>query len=74
MYKVLIADTGHIIYHSLLRPANTADANLRASMFAGEPHTRNHVVKSRKDFYQPHKMDESKPAAAISSLLVFNPQ
>jgi hypothetical protein len=39
MYKILTADTGHVIYRSLLHPANTDDANLCASMFAGEPDT-----------------------------------
>jgi hypothetical protein len=34
-YKVITADTGHVIYRSLLRSANTDDANLHASMFAG---------------------------------------
>jgi hypothetical protein len=73
-YKVLTADTGHVIYHSLLCPANTDDANLRASMFAGEPDTQNKVVKSRNDFSQPHNMDEYKPATTISPSPVFNPQ
>jgi hypothetical protein len=49
-YKVLTADTGHVIYRSLLHPANTDDVNLRASMFAGDPYTHNEVVKSRNDF------------------------
>jgi hypothetical protein len=70
-----MADTGHVIYHSLIRPANTDDVNLRASMFAGEPDNHNEVVKSRNDFSQPHHMDdESKLAATISPSPVFNPQ
>jgi hypothetical protein len=71
-YKVLTADTGHVIYSSLLRPMNTNDANLLASMFAGEPDTHNEVVKSRNS--TPHTMDESKPADIISPSTVFNPQ
>jgi hypothetical protein len=55
---------------------NTNDANLRASMVAGEPDTRNEVVnevvKSRNS--PPHIMDESKPADTISPSPVFNPQ
>jgi hypothetical protein len=43
-------------------------------MFTGEPHTHNEVVKFRKDFSQPHNKNESKPAAAISPSLVFNPK
>jgi hypothetical protein len=46
-YKVLTANTGHVIYHSLLHPASTDDVNLHASMFAREPDTHNKVVKSR---------------------------
>jgi hypothetical protein len=72
MYKVLTTDTGHVIYRSLLRPANTDDANLRASIFAGEPDTHNEVVKSRNSTL--HSMDESKPADTISPSPVFNPQ
>jgi hypothetical protein len=72
-YKVLTANTGHIIYRSLLCPANTDDANLRASMFAGEPDTHHAVVKSRNDFLQPRNMDEYKPATTISPSPVFNP-
>jgi hypothetical protein len=71
-YKVLTADTGHVIYRSLLRPANTNDANLCANMFAGEPDTHNEVLKSRSS--TPHTMDESKPADTISPSPVFNPQ
>jgi hypothetical protein len=36
MYNVLTADTGHVIYRSLLCPVTTDNANLRASMFVGE--------------------------------------
>jgi hypothetical protein len=72
MYKVLTADTGHVIYRSLLRPVNTDDANLRASMFAGEPDTHNEVVKFRNSTL--HTMDDSKPADTISPSPVFNPQ
>jgi hypothetical protein len=49
-YKVLTADTGHVIYRSLLRPVTHDDANLCASMFVGEPATHNEIVKSRNDF------------------------
>jgi hypothetical protein len=74
-YKVLTDDTGHVIYHSLLRPANADDVNLCASMFAGEPDTHNKVVKSRNDFSQPcHMDDESKLAATTSPSPVFIPQ
>jgi hypothetical protein len=74
-YKVLTANTGHIIYLFLLRPANTDDVNLSACMFAGELDTHNKVVKSRNNFSQPrHTDDESKLAAAISPSPVFNPQ
>jgi hypothetical protein len=75
MYKVLTADTGHIIYRSLLCPMNTDDVNRRASMFAGEPDIHNDVDKYRNDFSQPcHMDDESKLAATISPSPVFNPQ
>jgi hypothetical protein len=72
MYKVLTADTGHVIYHSLLRPTNTDDVNLCASMFAGEPSTHNEVVKSRTS--PSHIMDESKPADTVTPSPVFNPK
>jgi hypothetical protein len=49
-YKVFTADTGHIIYRSLLHPVNTDVVNLCASMIAGEPDIHNDVVKSRNDF------------------------
>jgi hypothetical protein len=51
---------------------NTDDANLRASMFAGEPDTHNEVVKSRNS--TPHTMDESKPVDTTSPSQVLNPQ
>jgi hypothetical protein len=72
MYKVLTADTGHVIYCSLLRPANTNDVNLRASKFTGEPSTHNEVVESRNS--PPHIMDESKPADTVPPSPVFNPE
>jgi hypothetical protein len=53
-YKILTADTGHIIYRSLLRSATTDDANLCASKFAGEPDTHNEIGKSRGP--TPHTM------------------
>jgi hypothetical protein len=59
-YKVLTADTGHVIYRSLLRPVTTSDANLRASMFVGEPDTHNEILKSRDDFSNVKNMDEYK--------------
>jgi hypothetical protein len=75
MYKVLTANTGHVIYRSLLGPANSDGVNLRASMFAGEPDAHNEVVKSRNDFSQlSHMDDESKLSATISPSPVFNPQ
>jgi hypothetical protein len=45
MYKVLTADTGHVIYRSLLQPVATDDANLHASMFVVEPDTHNEILK-----------------------------
>jgi hypothetical protein len=74
MYKLLTADTGHVIYRSQLRPANTYDVNLCASMLAGEPDTHNKAVKSRNDSSQPRHMDGYKPATTISPSPVFNPQ
>jgi hypothetical protein len=50
-YKVLTADTGHVIYRSLLRHATTGDAILRVSMFVGEPDTQN-------DFFNVKNTDE----------------
>jgi hypothetical protein len=49
-YKVLTADTGQVIYQSLLRPATTGNANLCSSMFVGEPDTHSEILKSRDDF------------------------
>jgi hypothetical protein len=71
-YKVLTADTGHVIYRSLLRPANTNDVYLCASKFAGEPSTHNEVVKSRNS--PPYIMDVSKPADTAPPSPVFNPE
>jgi hypothetical protein len=45
-YKVFTADTGHVIYRSLLQPVTTDNANLRASMFVGEPYTHHEILKS----------------------------
>jgi hypothetical protein len=73
-YKVLTADTGHVIYHSLLRPVTTDDANLRARMCVGEPDTHNEIVKSRNDFSNVKNMDESKLADTPLPSPVFNPQ
>jgi hypothetical protein len=56
-YKILTADTGHVIYHSLLRPVTTSDANLRASMFVGEKDIHNEILKSRDDFFQCQKYE-----------------
>jgi hypothetical protein len=64
--------TRHVIYRSLLRPANTDDANLRASKLAGEPSIHNEVVKSRNP--PPHIMDESKPDDTVLPSPVFNPE
>jgi hypothetical protein len=72
-YKVLIADTGHVIYRSLLRPFTNGDANLRASMFVGEPDTHNEILKSRDDFSSVN-MDEYKLADTPLPSPVFNPQ
>jgi hypothetical protein len=72
MYEVLTANTGHVIYRSLLRPTNTNDDNLRASKFAGDPSTHNEVVKSRNS--PPHIMDESKPADTVPPSPVLNPE
>jgi hypothetical protein len=73
-YKVLTADTGHVIYRSLLRPATTGDANLRAGMFVGEPDTHNEILKSRDDFSNVKNMDEYKLADTPLPSPVFNPQ
>jgi hypothetical protein len=77
MYKVLTADTGHVIYCSLLCPVSPDDVNIRASMFSGEPITQNEVVnevvKSRHDF-PPSDTGEYKPATTRSPSPVFNPQ
>jgi hypothetical protein len=72
-YKVLTADTGHVIYRSLLPPATPDDANICASMFAGEPITQNEVVKSRHEL-PPSDTGEYKPATTLSPSPVFNPQ
>jgi hypothetical protein len=53
------ADTGHVIYCSLLHPATPDDANLRGSMFAGEPITNSKVAKSCHNF-PPTDMGEYK--------------
>jgi hypothetical protein len=73
-YKVLTADTEHVIYRSLLKPVTTDDANLRASMFVGEPDTHNEILKSRDDFSNVKNMDEYKLADTPLPSLVFNPQ
>jgi ribosomal protein S28E/S33 len=44
-YKVLTADTGHVIYRSILHPVNNDDVNLRASMFVGEPGSQTPITK-----------------------------
>jgi hypothetical protein len=72
-YKALTADTGHVIYRSLLRPVTTADASLRASMFVGESDTHNEILKSRDDFSNVN-MDEYKLADTPLPSPVFNPQ
>jgi hypothetical protein len=69
-YKVITANTGHIIYCSLLRPATTGDANLRASMFIGEPDTHNEILK----YFSNVNMDEYKLADTPLPSPVFNPQ
>jgi hypothetical protein len=73
-YKILTADTGHVIYRSLLRPVTTSDADLRASMFVGEKDTQNEILKSRDDFSNVKNMDEYKLADTPLPSLVFNPQ
>jgi hypothetical protein len=73
-YKVLTADTGHVIYRSLLRPATTGDANLRANMFAGEPDTHNEILKYRDDFSNVKNIDEYKLTDTPLPSPVFNPQ
>jgi hypothetical protein len=57
-YKVLTANTGHVFYRSLLQPGTTGDANLRASMFVGEPDTHNEILKSRDDFTNVNVRDQ----------------
>jgi hypothetical protein len=73
-YKVLTANTGHVIYRSLLRPVTTGDANLRASMFVGEKDTHNEILKSRDDFSNINNMDEYKLADTPLPSPVFTPQ
>jgi hypothetical protein len=73
-YMVLTADTGHVIYRSLLRPDTTGDANLRASMFVGEKDTHNEILKSRDYFSNINNMDEYKLADTPLPSPVFNPQ
>jgi hypothetical protein len=72
-FKVLTSDTGHVIYHSLLRPVTPDDANLHASMFVGEPDTHNETVKSRNHLSTVN-IDESKLADTPLPSQVFNPQ
>jgi hypothetical protein len=73
-YKVLTADTGHVIYRYLLRPVTTGNANLRASMFVGEKDTHNKILKSRDDFSNINNMDEYKLSDTPIPSPVFNPQ
>jgi hypothetical protein len=73
-YKVLTADTEHVIYHSLILPVTTDDANLRAGMFVGDPDTHNEIVKSTNDFSNVKNMDESNLADTSLPPAVFNPQ
>jgi hypothetical protein len=49
-YKVLTSDTGHVIYRSLLQPITADDANLRASLFVGEPDTHNEISSPEMTF------------------------
>jgi hypothetical protein len=74
MYKVLTADTEHVIYRSFLQPVTTGDANLRASMFVGEKDTHNEILKSRDDFSNNSNMDEYKLADTPLTSPVFSPQ
>jgi hypothetical protein len=62
------------IYCSLLRPVTHDDANLHASMFAGEQDTHLEIVKSRYDFSKTENIGESKPATTLLPSPEFNPQ
>jgi hypothetical protein len=74
IYKVLTANTEHVICRSLLRPVTTGDANLHASMFIGEKDTHHEILKSRDDFSNINNMDEYKLADTPIPSPVFNPQ
>jgi hypothetical protein len=73
-YKVLTADTGHVIYRSLLRSVTTGDPTLRANRFVEEKDTHNEILKSRNDFSNINNMDEYKLADTPLPSPVFNPQ
>jgi hypothetical protein len=56
-YKILTADTGQVVYRTLLRPITTSNANLRAGMFVGDKDTHSKILKSRDDFSNVKNMD-----------------
>jgi hypothetical protein len=59
MYKVLTADTRHVIYRSLVRPVTHDDANLRASMFVREPDSPAMTFPLSKVWVSPNLMTQN---------------